>query len=368
MKDDAAQRLAQVPVPWDDVRQRRVLGRVEAAVRARAVARTRGRWVMGVAAGAVAAAAMVLALVQPGVPLDEALTVPALAGADPSAGLEPASVPTVASPSIPFIAWPQLRLPDRSVAELRHGARVDVDVQRAELVRLVQHGGEVRYEVAPDRARAFVVEAAGVEVRVVGTIFTVAVSDDPPRVAVEVERGLVEVDNGERVAELGPGDRLSLETERASEAEAEDEVVVLDGAEPVPNPPRPTRTVAPSVEALLAEADAARARGELPRAAAALSELVRHHAGDPQAYSAYFQLGKVERARGRHAAAAAAFAKCWKRSPNGALAEDARAEAAVAWHAAGRDAEARRAAEGYLARHPGGTHHARMQSLLAELP
>lgn len=370
MKDDRAQRLAEVPVPWDEVRQRRVLGRVEAAVQARAVARTRGRWVMGAAGAVAAAAAVVLALVLPGDPRERegALTVPALAGADPSAGLEPASAPTVASPSIPFAAWPELRLPDRSVAQLRHGARVDVDVQQPELVRLVQHGGEVRYEVAPDRARTFVVEAAGVEVRVVGTIFTVALSDDPPRVAVEVERGLVEVDNGERVAELGPGDRLSLETEPASEDEAEDEVVVLDGAEPGPTHPRPTRAAAPSVEALLAEADAARARGELSRAAAALSELVRRHGGDPQAYSAYFQLGKVERARGRHAAAAAAFAKCWKRSPKGALAEDARAEAAVSWHAAGRDAEARRAAEGYLARHPGGTHQARMQSLLAELP
>lgn len=363
-----AQQLAASPVPWDDVRQRRVLGRVEAAVGARASKGGRGRraWLgAGVAAGVVAAAAVVLALALPsgsGEPPVEA----ALASSE----LEPEAEPTgtgadvEASPSIPFVRWPELRLPDRSLASLRHGARVDVAVQREDLVRLVQHGGEVRYEVEPDRARAFVVEAAGVEVRVVGTIFTVDVTGEPPRVTVEVERGLVEVDNGERVAELGPGDRLSVAGSSVAVGEPADDVIVLDASEPATH--RTTRP-APSVDALLADADAARASGNLPRAAAALSELVRRHSDDPRAYGAYFQLGKVERARGRHAAAAAAFVRCWKRAPRGPLAEDARAEAAVSWHAAGRDEEARTAAEGYLARHPGGTHEARMRGLLTEL-
>lgn len=384
---DAAQRIAAVPVPWDEVRQRRVLARVEATVAARAGARGRQRWIAGAVTGVAAAAALVLALAWP--PTTEpAHDVPALAGAGVDGTAEHELTGTGADieaspsipPSIPAGAWPQLRLPDRSVAELRHGARVDVDVQRADLVRLRQHGGEVRYEVAPARARAFVVEAAGVEVRVVGTIFTVALVDDPPRVTVEVERGLVAVAHGERVAELRAGDRISLEVDAVAAAGLhedaaphedtaadEDDVVVIDATEPAPAP-RPTRPAGPSVEALLADADAARARGDLPRAAAALSELVRRHGSDPRAYSAYFQLGKVERARGRHAAAAAAFVKCWKRAPRGSLAEDARAEAAVSWHAAGRDADARAAAEGYLSRHPGGTHQARMRSLLAELP
>jgi transmembrane sensor len=355
MNDDSARRLAQAPVPWDDVRQRRVLARVEAAVQARARARRYAPW-MGAAAGMAAVAGVVLALALPSTPREETVAVPL---AEPVAG---ADVDAVALPSIPFASWPELRLPDDSVAQLRHGARVDVDTQTDALVHLVQHSGQVRYEVAPDRTRAFVVDAAGVEVRVVGTIFTVTLADDARRVAVAVERGLVEVDNGARVAELGPGDQLSVDVE------AQGEVVMLDAAAPEPAPtPRASRPAA-SVEALLAAADAARARGDLPRAAAALSELVRDHSGDPQAYSAYFQLGKVERARGRHAAAAAAFAKCWKRAPKGALAEDARAEAAVSWHAAGRDDRAREAAEGYLARHPGGTHQSRMRSLLAELP
>lgn len=381
--DALARQLAASPVPWDDVRQRRVLGRVEAAVGARAVdggrgrgrGRGRGAWIgAGMAAGLVAAAAVVLAFVLPSEPGEPPIAA-TLASTELAEETEPTGTgaDAEASPSIPFARWPELRLPDRSLASLRHGARVDVDVQREDLVRLRQHGGEVRYQVEPDRARAFVVEAAGVEVRVVGTIFTISISgsgaltDDPPRVAVEVERGLVEVDNGERVAELGPGDRLSLEGKPARDGERDDEVIVLEPSEPAAThrPARPA--AASSVEALLADADAARASGNLPRAAAALSELVRRHSEDPRAYGAYFQLGKVERARGRHAAAAAAFVKCGKRSPKGPLAEDARAEAAVSWHAAGRDDEARTAAEGYLARHPGGTHEARMRSLLTEL-
>lgn len=372
--DAAVERLAEAPVPWDEVRQRRVLGRIEAraAMRGRDRDRGRARWVIA-GAGVAAAAAVVLAWAWwPGTG-DEALDPDAIAGAvvELSDAEEPAGTgaDVEASPSIPFAAWPELRLPDRSVARLEHGARVDVAVQREDLVRLVQHGGQVRYEVAPDRARAFVVEAAGVEVRVVGTIFTVSISgaltDDPPRVAVEVERGLVEVDNGERVAELGAGDRLSLEPVTAA-ANGDDEVIVLDASTPS-HTSKPARPPAPGVEALLADADAARASGNPARAAAALSELVRRYSDDPRAYGAYFQLGKVERARGRHAAAAAAFVKCWKRAPRGALAEDARAEAAVSWHAAGREKDARAAAEGYLARHPGGTHEARMRELLAEL-
>ncbi|MEX1367298.1 MAG: tetratricopeptide repeat protein [Nannocystaceae bacterium] len=360
--EQRARSLARAQVPWDDVRARRVLERIEAQVPARARARRRGR-VAAVTAAAVALAAVVVAMFAlPSSPREEPLVL-TTAAADRDADTD--AVALAPTPSIPFVTWPQLRLPDDSVAQLRHGARVEVDVQQDDLVRLSQHGGEVRYQVTPDRTRSFVVDAAGIEVRVVGTIFTVTLDDAASRVAVQVERGLVEVDNGTRVAELGPGDALSLDVE--------DEVVLLepepDLDEPSPASVRPSaRTMGPSVDALLAAADAARAGGDLTRAAEALGELVRRYPRDPRAYSAYFQLGKVERARGRHAAAAAAFIKCAKRSPRGALTEDARAEAAVSWQAAGRPDRARAAAEDYLERHRSGAHGARMRSLLADLP
>ncbi|MCX4243405.1 tetratricopeptide repeat protein [Paraliomyxa miuraensis] len=361
---EAARRAAQAPVPWDDLRQRRVLDRVQASVAARAEVRRRRRLGSVLAGVSAAAAAVLLSIAWPSDPVEEPIAVASSAAPD--------AVSVVPLPSIPYATWPQLRLPDDSVAELRFDARVDVDVQRDDLVRLLQHRGEVRYEVAPDRSRSFVVDAAGVEVRVVGTVFTVTLDESldgrPQRVEIAVERGLVEVDSGARVAELGPGDHLSVDVNEhvAARALADDE------------PERPSRaarpsvstsgSTGPSVDALLSKADAARASGDLPAAAAALSELVRRYSSDPRAYSAYFQLGKVERARGRHAAAAAAFDKCWKRAPQGPLAEDASAEAAVSWKAAGRADRARAAAEAYLARHRAGTHQDRMRALLAELP
>jgi len=277
-------------------------------------------------------------------------------------------MPPIASvPSIPFATWPELRLPDDSRAQLRNGARVDVEIQQADLVRLIQYSGEVRYEVTPDRSRTFVVDAAGIEVRVVGTIFVVTIEEEPPRVAVSVERGLVEVDNGTRVAELGAGDQLSLEADHDPDHDSGNDEIVLVAPDPT-RPRAPARAPAPSVETLLADSDAARARGDLGHAAAALAELVRRYPKDPRAYGAHFQLGKVERARGHHAAAATAFARCWRRAPKGALAEDARAEAAVSWQAAGRHDRARAAAQSYLDRYPNGTHQGRIRGLLAELP
>ncbi|MCH9683881.1 MAG: FecR domain-containing protein [Deltaproteobacteria bacterium] len=354
MTDAHARDLANAPVPWDDVRHRRVLGKIEATLQSRrdaaaqpSTGRRRGLgWATaGVGMVAAAAAALWLVLVPSPPPADDI----AAAVVAPTDDVAVAAIPT-----IPYVVWPQLRLPDDSVAQLRHGARVDVDQHRDDLVRLSQHSGEVRYEVTPDRSRSFVVEAAGVEVRVVGTIFTVTLDEPLERLGVAVERGLVEVDDGERVARLGPGDELRLDL-------SDDDLLLLDPDPPVPTAPRTPR---PSIETLLANADTARARGDLPRAAAALSEVVRHHPKDPRAYSASFQLGKVERARGRHSAAANAFAKCWRRAPNGALAEDARAEAAQSWSAAGHEKRARAAAENYLERYPSGTHRARMRSLL----
>lgn len=360
---EAIRSAAGQDVPWDDLRQQRVLARIEAQRAAPAPSGfgsgSGSRWTR---VAAIAAAAAVLLTVtglvwslvaRPPAEVPSELVARALDTNDTSA---PAAVPLA---SIPFEASPQLRLPDQSVAQLRNGAQVDVDSHDATVVHLSQHRGEVRYVVTPDRTRDFIVDAGGVQVRVVGTIFTVTIADDDARVTVAVERGLVEVDTGERVTELGPGDALSVDP-----AEFDDEVIAIE-AEPAEAPqPREARP-APSIESLLQAADRARATGDLARAAAALRQLVSHHRHDPRAYSALFQLGKVERARGRHAAAARAFGQCHKRSPRGPLAEDARAEAALAWHAAGRADKARTAAEHYLDRYPKGTHRTRLVPLLA---
>lgn len=382
----ARQQILAQPVPWDELRDRRVLGRIEARLDAVAegtaaptmpmpAQRRRGRVIAIAAAGLAVAAAVLLAVF--------AVPWSSQTAEDPSAmslaSADDVGVRPEAEPSIPLEAPAEMALADGSVAQLLVAAKVDVLVQEDDRVLLDQREGSVRYEVARNPGRRFVVEAAGVEVRVIGTIFTVTIADDA-HVEVSVERGLVEVVAGDRVAELGKGDSLRVPAQTDDSME---DVLIVDDDEPLVGdtddagqvavatqlrartPRRPTSSGAdaPSIESLLGQADAARATGDLGRAASALGTLVKAHPRDPRAYSAWFQLGKVQRNRGKHAAAARAFESCWKRSPRGALAEDARAEAAASWQDSGRPERAAKAAQGYLERYPSGTHAARMAKI-----
>jgi transmembrane sensor len=66
----------------------------------------------------------------------------------------------------------QIALPDGSRAELRDGSTLDVRFTAGERrVRLT--GGEAQFSVLKDVARPFVVEAGGVAVRAIGTVFDV---------------------------------------------------------------------------------------------------------------------------------------------------------------------------------------------------
>lgn len=83
-------------------------------------------------------------------------------------------------------------LEDGSVIELNRGARVEIAYAAAERrVRLVT--GEAGFTVAKDPARPFIVRAAGVDVRAVGTAFNIHVGDH--QVEVLVTEGRVRVDD-----------------------------------------------------------------------------------------------------------------------------------------------------------------------------
>ena len=74
-------------------------------------------------------------------------------------------------------------LPDGSRAELRDGTQLNVRYTAGERrVRLI--GGEAQFSVMKDPARPFVVEAAGVAVRAVGTVFIVRLDDQAVEVLV----------------------------------------------------------------------------------------------------------------------------------------------------------------------------------------
>jgi cytochrome c-type biogenesis protein CcmH/NrfG len=133
---------------------------------------------------------------------------------------------------------------------------------------------------------------------------------------------------------------------------------------PVPITPERVRSRALDVDAMLDEADAARRDGRLPEAATLLRKIATTHAADARAPSVWFMLGRVERRRGRHEAAAQAFRRAARLATSDALAEDALAEEATAWHDAGATQKAASAAERYLERWPSGTHAKRVQTIV----
>lgn len=351
------------PVPWDELRSRRVLSTIERRLDAPGGTPSpspgRGLTVGLACAAVILAATMIFWVVRTPMPSPGTMAAVVERSVDPP------------RPKIPFAPPPVLTLADGSTAQLSDGAQIELLHQSAAQIELSQRGGRVRYEVTPNPARRFVVSASGVEVSVLGTIFTVGAIGST-HVEVSVERGLVQVASADRVSRLGPGDSLRVEAES-------DEIVILDDPEPVTvrrrhaDPGREPKDNedadgGPSLEALLAASDRARAEGALAEAAAALRTLVRRFPDNAQGVSAYFQLGKVERQRGRHAAAARAFAACVLRSPRGTLAEDARAEAAVSYATAGLSTKAHLAAENYLRAHPSGAHAARMQRIVDGTP
>lgn len=310
---------------WDDLREQRLLVRVQEEKRARLAKKSLP--VVWLAAAAVILAAVV------GLATYRLRKTPA-----PIANVE-------------TTATPKMQLADGSEVALIKDAQVKVDEQGDEQVRLTQSAGEASYDVKPNPKRRFIVRAGDVEVRVLGTAFSVAMEKD--KVRVHVLRGRVEVEGAGKVTVLAIGETLEVPAVRPIE---------VPSATIAP-PPIEKKQVGPTVEALLGKADEARAAHRYDEAASALRTMIASYPGDPRVASALFTLGRVERMRGKHAAAADAFARCYKSAPHGALAEDALAEEAVSWKSAGDAAKAKSAAQRYLKQHPSGPHAARMMPL-----
>ena len=90
----------------------------------------------------------------------------------------------------------RLTLEDGSVVELNRGASVEVVYSATERrVRLVR--GEANFTVAKDLARPFVVNAGGVDVRAVGTVFNVRLAREAVEVVVSEGRVKLETWSGD---------------------------------------------------------------------------------------------------------------------------------------------------------------------------
>lgn len=209
---DAFDRLSEAWAVFDRVQQQGaasvILDRLEQRIRRRRSRRAQA----GVAAGAVLCAGLLyFGLRAPAGP----------AGAEPG--------PTPPAPRVAFD--PIRKLPDGSIVELKEGAEIEVAYSaEARRVRMVR--GEAYFRVEKDKARPFYVEAHGVQVRAVGTAFSVQMQAAAVEVvvkegAVDVghatpatnDSGPVRVDAGNRIVmplmRLRPAQRASIPTPAA---------------------------------------------------------------------------------------------------------------------------------------------------------
>ncbi len=345
MKPDPRLRAALEPV-WSEVREQRLLGRIAEARRQRGHAR---RWRALLLAGGftVASAAGVLLF--------------ALHRGQPPQG---ARTQTAAGASS------RLTLADGSEATLTSDGNVQIEEQSGARVRLRQRTGGARYVVAHNPARDFVVAAAGVTIRVRGTIFSVTIR--PSAVEIAVERGRVEIADRLRTRDLVAGESLNVATpgiEAASEAPPAAPAIQPEpaAAVPVTAPAAPqgpaARVGRPSASELLARADEARAGGHPADAIRALEAFIVGYPRERRIPATLFTLGRVENARGQAKEAAAAFDRCVRARPDGPLADDALAQAAQSWRVAGVPERSRADAQAYLDAHPNGLHAAAMREL-----
>ncbi len=98
---------------------------------------------------------------------------------------------SVAPSSLVISAPVRQELPDGSIVELKEGARISI-LFEPQLRRVRLERGEAHFKVAKDPQRPFVVRAGGVDVRAVGTEFSVDLGEQ--RVGVLVTEGRVAVE------------------------------------------------------------------------------------------------------------------------------------------------------------------------------
>ena len=291
-------------------------------------------------------------------------------GAKPPAPARASEVAAVSSAPAPLAerrAPEVVTLKDQSRAiPLVPETRLSVEEDAAERVHLRLERGHARFEVTRRPERSFTVRAANVTVSVIGTTFGVEVVAD--RVAVSVEKGIVEVDWGVGQKRLLAGESgwfpplvLSGEAEPMADGSAHPTKSARSTSAPPAGSAHASGRGAPE---LLADVDAARAAGHPERAVELLKQLLQDYPRDPRAPLAAFTLGRVLlNELGRPREAAAAFNDVRRMAPASQFAEDALAREIEAWSRASEPSRARALAATYLERYPAGRHARRVKAL-----
>lgn len=309
------------------------------------------------------------------------------------------------------------RLEDGSTIALEADARGRLSTDASE-VRFDLHAGRARFDVRPERKRAWTVTAGKNEVRVIGTRFSVRYGPSDA-LEVEVERGLVSVQVPERKAsiQLEAGDRLRGGPGRVEVARTDGDAIASGRLPPGPAAPapapKPGADSAPPVPArgsegsapanvdwqaryregkyaeslkllrasgvaqrlnelpaaTLAElADAARLGGDPDLAVRALTLLTQRFPSSPQARHAKFLLGRLHALRGDGAAATAALESYLGAGDSSPYATEAIGRLMELYSGRGDTERARTMARRYLERAPNGPYQRLARSLTGQSP
>jgi transmembrane sensor len=335
--------------------------------------RTLGLWRFG-AAGAVAAVAVIAFLAWPRTPMMQ-----------------------LGSPVVAEEVQREAKLSDGSQVSVARASKLELIMESPAEMRVMLPSGSATFEVSKRPSRKFIVQAGAVEVRVVGTRFTV--QHDGDEVRVSVERGIVEVAAPDSTARLTAGQSWASaaglpppEAEHAEHAEhaaAPEPVEVPEPAESEAAPSRPQhapaahhpsrhhavgsgqagsgvdRIEAPppqvpdgkTAEALFREALAARREGQFAGAVVAFEQILRDHPGDSRAPLAAYELGRLRMdemsdLRG----ATQALELSLSLAPRAPFAEEALQRLVKAYDARGLPGPCAHARDDYLSRYPSGAY------------
>jgi hypothetical protein len=265
-----------------------------------------------------------------------------------------------------------VRLNDGSSLALLARTQVAVKHNQPGLVALSLSRGELRCDVTHRPERSFTVVAGDVEVRVVGTEFSVKSTPeaDGVRVEVSVLRGVVEIKSGREpgiVARVAAGQSWMQLPQRAEQSAAPlaSTLPALGAVDP-PSSARPSSSAAPAASApstlptareLFEKAGERRRAGDAVAAAKAYEELLRLHPGDGRASLSAFELGRLRMDRlGDSAGAIVALERAVALNVGPSFREDALARLVSVYAAQGNFAACGRARERYLTSYPAGVH------------
>jgi len=297
---------------------------------------------------------------------------------------EVAQAATVTSTASPVA----VALHDGSKVELQPYTRVQVATQTKDEVVLLLDEGSVSCDVAKNPSRRFIVRAADVEVRVVGTAFEVRRSSEGD-VTVVVQRGIVEVRSAGELHRLLAGEswsrsaRVTTLTEpepEALEVEEADEVAaptsrtvtkrkvkklravaaVAKAPEPAPGPVQPAGPVVaapkPTARAIFEAAVQSRSKGKVADAIAGFEDLLRQYPESSFSALSAFELGRLQMdSRKNPRAAARAFERVLATGSDLGLREDAMGRLVEAYASFDKE-ECQNVRARYLASFPKGTH------------